>query len=258
MPTRPAYKPISIGIQAVASRLNKQADGKPRLFIFNDALIQPDPSLNESRKPVCTADEFLGYVWDKGRTGDGTLERPIKRDDHGCFVAGTMVETWDGPMPIQDVKSGMMVLTRKDYRKVLDAACTDLLANVATVTFSDSRVMTGTMNHPVFVKNKGFVPLGDLLPGDRIIDIEENELCNRQKARHDVEIRVHELVEHTNRMPVYNLTVDEEHEFYANGTLVSNCDALRYFVAFTDNLSELDNVESGYFVMDGRVSISKF
>ncbi len=28
--------------------------------------------------------------------------------------------------------------------------------------------------------------------------------------------------------PVYNLTVEDEHEYVANGVLVSNCDALRY------------------------------
>jgi hypothetical protein len=29
---------------------------------------------------------------------------------------------------------------------------------------------------------------------------------------------------------VYNLTVEDEHEFFANGVLVKNCDALRYAV----------------------------
>lgn len=30
---------------------------------------------------------------------------------------------------------------------------------------------------------------------------------------------------------MYNLTVDGEHEYYANGVLVSNCDAVRYACA---------------------------
>jgi hypothetical protein len=36
---------------------------------------------------------------------------------------------------------------------------------------------------------------------------------------------------------VYNLTVDGPHEYYANGILVSNCDALRYFVAQLDDVA---------------------
>jgi len=30
--------------------------------------------------------------------------------------------------------------------------------------------------------------------------------------------------------PVYDITVADAHEFFANGVLVSNCDALRYFM----------------------------
>lgn len=32
----------------------------------------------------------------------------------------------------------------------------------------------------------------------------------------------------TERVPVYNLLIADAHEFYANGVLVHNCDALRY------------------------------
>ncbi len=32
------------------------------------------------------------------------------------------------------------------------------------------------------------------------------------------------------RADVYNITVADEHEFYANGILVSNCDCLRYWL----------------------------
>lgn len=37
-----------------------------------------------------------------------------------------------------------------------------------------------------------------------------------------------ESVVPTRRAPVYNLTVDGEHEYCAAGVWVSNCDALRY------------------------------
>ncbi len=38
----------------------------------------------------------------------------------------------------------------------------------------------------------------------------------------------------TTKVPVYNLAVDGEPEFYANGVLVHNCDALRYAVMYKD------------------------
>lgn len=31
---------------------------------------------------------------------------------------------------------------------------------------------------------------------------------------------------------VYNLTVEEDHEYFANGILVSNCDAERYIIGY--------------------------
>ena len=37
----------------------------------------------------------------------------------------------------------------------------------------------------------------------------------------------------TERVPVYNLLIADAHEFYANGVLVHNCDALRYLVFTT-------------------------
>lgn len=41
--------------------------------------------------------------------------------------------------------------------------------------------------------------------------------------------------EEKERKPVYNLTIKEAHEFFANGLLVHNCDALRYMVMELDN-----------------------
>ena len=39
---------------------------------------------------------------------------------------------------------------------------------------------------------------------------------------------------HTSREPVFNLEVDDCHEFFANGILVHNCDALRYLCRHLD------------------------
>lgn len=64
IPTKPAYKRVSEGINQVKERLAVDADGKPHLII-HDNCIQ-------------LLREFRLYRWDKS-TGD----KPIKRDDHG-------------------------------------------------------------------------------------------------------------------------------------------------------------------------------
>jgi len=81
--TLPAQKSILDGIQAVQERLRKAGDGKPRLFVLKDALVQADPSLLDSKKPVSTASEFPGYVWAKTTDGKANKELPQDLDNHG-------------------------------------------------------------------------------------------------------------------------------------------------------------------------------
>lgn len=77
-----AKKTVSDGIQAVQQRLRFHGDGKPRLFVMRDAVVDRDEELAEAKKPTCTAEEFLGYVWDTGQ-GKKPKEAPLKVDDHG-------------------------------------------------------------------------------------------------------------------------------------------------------------------------------
>jgi phage terminase large subunit len=81
--TQPARKFTAPGRQAVEERLKVQGDGKPRLFVFRDALTDRDESLAEARKPLCTADEFDVYVWPKSKDGKPVKEDPVKENDHG-------------------------------------------------------------------------------------------------------------------------------------------------------------------------------
>jgi hypothetical protein len=84
IPTVPAYKAVERGIQAVAERLRPAGDGKPRLFLFRDALVSRDELLVEAKKPTCTEEEIDGYVWPKGQDGKPLKEEPVKENDHGC------------------------------------------------------------------------------------------------------------------------------------------------------------------------------
>jgi PBSX family phage terminase large subunit len=80
--TVPARKAVTEGIQHVQQRLKVQGDGKPRLFLLRDALVERDKSLDEAKSPCCTAEEFPGYVWDTGN-GRKAKETPLKERDDG-------------------------------------------------------------------------------------------------------------------------------------------------------------------------------
>lgn len=145
-------------------------------------------------------------------------------EDH-CFVAGTLIDTEHGEIPIEDVTLNDKVLTRKGFRQVLATGMTKSDAQVVTVMFSNGRALTGTGNHPVFIQGKGFVPLDSVAYGDRIYGLSSNlqSIASLRKPFDDEPaFAVWRLFE-KKRADVYNLTVDEEHEYFANGFLVHNC-----------------------------------
>jgi phage terminase large subunit len=83
MGTTPARKEVSRGIQAVEKRLRVPEDGRPRLVLFQGALVEVDPELKEQGRPTCTVDEFGSYVWPDGKPGRAEDEHPVKEHDHG-------------------------------------------------------------------------------------------------------------------------------------------------------------------------------
>lgn len=82
MGTRAAHKTVKDGLDAVAARIRPAGDGRPRIYLCEDALVDRDPLLVESKKPTCTAEEIVGYVWD-AQPGKTPKEAPVKQDDHG-------------------------------------------------------------------------------------------------------------------------------------------------------------------------------
>lgn len=83
MSTRNADKRVIEGIQAVQRRLRPAGDGRPRLFIMRDSLVEVDTLLAEAKFPCQTYEEITGYVW--AQDGPERLkEAPKKQDDHGA------------------------------------------------------------------------------------------------------------------------------------------------------------------------------
>jgi PBSX family phage terminase large subunit len=101
MSTKAAKKTVEDGIQAVKMRLKpSEADGKPRLFLCAEALVEADPDLKDRKKPTCSIDEIVGYIWDRGTTkaqldGKPPKEMPVKEDDHGMDAMRYMIAERD-------------------------------------------------------------------------------------------------------------------------------------------------------------------
>lgn len=90
MPVRDAPNDVLAGIQCVSDRMREAGDGRARLFILRDSLLERDHDLAEAKKPTCTVEEIEGYVWQTNHR-----EAPVKEDDHGLDACRYLVASRD-------------------------------------------------------------------------------------------------------------------------------------------------------------------
>jgi hypothetical protein len=95
IPTIPADKDISPGVQAVQERLKVRGDGKPRIYFVEGCLVERDETLAERHLPVCARDEWDVYVWPKGADGKPVKEVPVDLNNHAMDETRYMVRWAD-------------------------------------------------------------------------------------------------------------------------------------------------------------------
>lgn len=101
MSTKAAKKTVEDGIQAVKKRMRvTEHDGKPKVFLCENALVERDTALSDAKKPTCTLEEVVGYIWDRGtvlaqNNGKPPKEQPVKQDDHGMDAMRYMIAERD-------------------------------------------------------------------------------------------------------------------------------------------------------------------
>jgi PBSX family phage terminase large subunit len=97
--TQPAYKAVTLGIEAVQVRL-RNAKGRDvsgnGIYFMRDSLVAVDELLAEAHKPTCTLDEIDGYVWELAKDGKPIKEAPVKLNDHGMDAMRYIVAFVDG------------------------------------------------------------------------------------------------------------------------------------------------------------------
>jgi Hint domain len=146
----------------------------------------------------------------KGKSGK---EGPPPPPCHpGCFPAGTLVATPEGPRPIEALRRGdLVVLVGADGTPTSAAVdstfqtCTRL---VEVRTESGSLVTTATQ--PLCLQEGGFRPAGELTEGDLLWRWEGGE---RRPAR------VRAVLPTAREAPVFNLVVGDSAVFVAGGFL---------------------------------------
>ena len=163
-------------------------------------------AVSKGKKAVDAVDD----VHDAAKAADniGDAAKAAKRADGVCFVAGTLVETENGSIPIEEITAGMLV-----YAHNPDTGETELKEVVQTfvretnelvhINVNGEEIIT-TPTHPFWVPEKGWTDAIQLRAGDRL------QLLNGEYVI--VEQVQHEILEAP--VTVYNFEVEGFHTYY--------------------------------------------
>ena len=134
----------------------------------------------------------------------------LDHDADCCFVAGTMIITDRGQVPIESLRDDDKVLTRSGFCGMNWHGKTRI-GNTYEATLSNGTILRGIGSHEIMT-NEGWKRLDCLKFGDSL------ESSGKKNFISVVALGKTGVKEQT-----YNLGVDGPEEYYANGILVHNC-----------------------------------
>lgn len=168
--------------------------------------------------------DYTGYVLnmepvDTYFLGDG-VAATVNILFHNCFPEGTQITLPSGDTKlIEEIAQGEEVASYNEETGEVEPAIVgeikeSLVNSIVKITTSgEGRTdLMATPEHPLFVKGKGWVKIGEVEVGDVII---------KEGPYNEGTVETKEVIEDT--FTVYNLlSVGENHNFFANGYLVHN------------------------------------
>ena len=145
-----------------------------------------------------------------------------------CFKGGTLVTTDKGDKSIEEIKEGDLVLTRKGFNKVTHSWCSGE-KDCISVNVEGSEIIC-TPDHRFIDAFNNEIEVQDLTEEITLLKaVKFRKNKYRLRPAH-LTAKTSYVVEHCK---VYDIEVEDCHEFFANGVLVHKC-------AYVDELDELD------------------
>lgn len=138
-----------------------------------------------------------------------------------CITGDALITTKDGEIPMREVVSKIEngetveVLTYNEqnacceFKTINDVFLTRKNANIIEVECEDGTTLKLTPDHKVFTENRGWVEASKLTDNDVLVKTFKKIKVKRLSLRENED--------------VYDLTINSNHNFFANGILVHNC-----------------------------------
>ena len=101
------------------------------------------------------------------------------------------------------------------YSLITDAGQTKFTDSIYEITDNLGNVIKCTPDHKVYSSRVGYIEAKNIVPGESLVIIENGS----NKSSHVVSVKI-ELV---NKLPVYDISVEQTSCFFANNILVHNC-----------------------------------
>jgi len=142
-----------------------------------------------------------------------------------CFIAGTQITTivyifnnkiYNNTKNIEDIKVGEAIATYNENSGNIESGLVgDLqireVESIIKLTFDDGNIINTTSEHPFYVEGKDWVTASNLVVGD---------IC---KTSYNTQTTISSIKTINETTTVYNLlSVEPNHNFYANSVLVHN------------------------------------
>lgn len=173
-----------------------------------------------------------GFIWSED---EDILYNP-------CLSGDTIVETNDGNITMKQLVEMDKEELQKikvptynestqqiEYKNIKKAFLTKKNAELIKITFDDNTFLRCTSNHEIFTTNRGWVEAHDLIIDDYVLSRDQDKSIKS--------------IEKDGIEDVYDLTIADNHNFFANGTLVHNCVEIgmvpKYLVETQEDADEL-------------------
>jgi len=146
-----------------------------------------------------------------------------------CLDGTTKVKTSEGEVAIADIKPGDLVWTRGGLRKVLWSGCSGITKTVR-LYLSNGQVLIATHGHRIWTQNRGWVSVGSLSCVDKLMAWQSpNQSSSTDMPSGDSVLESVRVLrfEPAGIRKVFDLTVKDDHEFFASGVLVHNSYAVK-------------------------------